>query len=108
MKILCFGDSITQGLGDEEKSSFPALLGAVNLGISGNHTQSLLNRLGELEEWPEAQYVVLLIGTNDASLRFTENKQVPFEENYQKLVTALVATGKKVILMTIPRELYRT
>ena len=62
--VFFFGDSITQGWGDDMKGSFPGVKVA-NRGISGDTTRGMLIRLKEdvLDQGPSG--VVLLAGTND-------------------------------------------
>ncbi len=62
--FVFFGDSITQGWGDDFKGAFPGLK-AANRGISGDTSRGLLLRLqGDVIDLaPKA--VVLMIGAND-------------------------------------------
>lgn len=62
--VVFFGDSITQGWGDNFRNQFPELL-AANRGISGDTTRGMLIRLADdvLSLQPKA--VVMLMGTND-------------------------------------------
>ncbi|HLP09772.1 MAG TPA: GDSL-type esterase/lipase family protein [Opitutaceae bacterium] len=68
--VVFYGDSITQGWGDDFSGFFPGLKIA-NRGISGDTTRGLLVRVAEdvLPLHPRA--VVLLIGTNDLELGAT-------------------------------------
>ncbi len=83
--VVFFGDSITQGWGNNLSGSFPGLKVA-NRGISGDTTRGLLIRLQEdvLVLHPAA--VVLLIGTNDLEEKATPETAVA---NIQLLVAAL-------------------
>lgn len=62
--VVFFGDSITQGWGNDFRNHFPELMTA-NRGISGDTTRGMLIRLEEdvLSLSPKA--VVMLMGTND-------------------------------------------
>lgn len=62
--VVFFGDSITQGWGDDMGGSFPGLKVA-NRGISGDTTRGLLVRVQEDVLSLNPKGVVLLIGTND-------------------------------------------
>jgi lysophospholipase L1-like esterase len=62
--VVFYGDSITQGWGDNMGNSFPGLKVA-NRGISGDTTRGLLVRLEEDVLKLNPSGVVLLIGTND-------------------------------------------
>lgn len=66
-RIAFIGDSITEGWHPEIFRMFYGQRGAVNLGVSGDVTQSLLWRLDH-GHWPAAlqpEAIVLLIGTNN-------------------------------------------
>ena len=62
--IVFFGDSITQGWGDDFRGKFPKL-NVANRGISGDITRGLLARLDEDVLALSPRAIVLLIGTND-------------------------------------------
>jgi lysophospholipase L1-like esterase len=65
--LVFFGDSITQGWGDDFKGSFPGIRVA-NRGISGDTTRGLLTRLDDDVLALNPRGIVLLIGTNDIDL----------------------------------------
>ena len=62
--VVFFGDSITEGWGDDLKGSFPGLRVA-NRGISGDTTRGLLIRLQEDVLALHPAGIVILAGTND-------------------------------------------
>lgn len=62
--LVFFGDSITQGWGDEFYGKFPGIKLA-NRGISGDTTRGMLIRLDEDVLAIAPQGVVMLMGTND-------------------------------------------
>lgn len=62
--IVFFGDSITQGWGDDFQGKFPGLKLA-NRGISGDTTRGMLYRLNEDVLALKPKGVVMLMGTND-------------------------------------------
>ncbi|XZE20753.1 GDSL-type esterase/lipase family protein [Pirellulaceae bacterium SH449] len=62
--IVFFGDSITQGWGDDFQNRFPGLKLA-NRGISGDTTRGMLHRMEEDVLSLQPKGVVLLMGTND-------------------------------------------
>jgi lysophospholipase L1-like esterase len=66
--LVFFGDSITQGWGDDFKGSFPGVKVA-NRGISGDTTRGLLTRIDDDVLALDPRGVVLLIGTNDVELK---------------------------------------
>ncbi len=83
--VVFFGDSITQGWGDDFKGMFAGMKVA-NRGISGDTTRGMLFRLNEdvLKVQPKA--VVMLMGTNDL-----EEKAEPemVRDNIKSIVEAL-------------------
>jgi lysophospholipase L1-like esterase len=62
--IVFFGDSITQGWGDDFQNRFPGLKLA-NRGISGDTTRGMLHRLDGDVLSLHPKGVVMLMGTND-------------------------------------------
>ncbi|MDB4473792.1 GDSL-type esterase/lipase family protein [Opitutaceae bacterium] len=62
--LVFYGDSITQGWGDDFKGAFPDIKTA-NRGISGDTTRGLLLRLDQDVLALNPSGIVLLIGTND-------------------------------------------
>ncbi len=120
MKILFFGDSITESGRDLLD---PADLGAgyvkiaagklrllypemslqfVNRGVGGDRTADLLARVQTdvIDEKPDV--VVLGVGVNDVWHRFLFGQEVTeeeFEDHYGKLVSAVKETGAKLILL---------
>jgi lysophospholipase L1-like esterase len=66
--LVFFGDSITQGWGDDFKGRFPNIKTA-NRGISGDITRGLLARLDDDVLSLNPSGVVLLIGTNDIDVK---------------------------------------
>jgi len=62
--IVFFGDSITQGWGDDFQSKFPGLKLA-NRGISGDTTRGMLHRLDGDVLALKPKGIVMLMGTND-------------------------------------------
>lgn len=62
--VVFFGDSITQGWGDDFKNHFPELTLA-NRGISGDTTRGMLIRMQQDVLSLRPQAVVMLMGTND-------------------------------------------
>lgn len=112
MRVLCFGDSITQGLSDPElggwanrffiaeqarsvATDWERDITVFNLGISGDTSTDLLQRFGhELNAriYEGVQLVTIIaIGINDASINTDTNTNLvsfeTFSQNMQKLVT---------------------
>ena len=109
--ILCFGDSITRGVGDGPSATdtppgpagYPprlqALTGVTVLddGIPGERTDAGLARLQNDLEEARADYVILLEGTNDVEDRRTESAL----DNIASMIGASFAAGSLPILGTI-------
>jgi lysophospholipase L1-like esterase len=62
--LVFFGDSITQGWGDDFQGKFPGL-NVANRGISGDTSRGLIARLNNDVLSLDPSGIVLLIGTND-------------------------------------------
>lgn len=85
--LVFFGDSITQGWGDNFRGKFPDMKVA-NRGISGDTSRGLLARLDGDVLALKPRGIVLLIGTNDIGLK------VPTEgiaENVKLLLAKIAA-----------------
>jgi acyl-CoA thioesterase-1 len=109
--IVCFGDSLTAGLGVDADKSYPAVLQAeldrggyryriVNFGVSGDTTQDGLERLPlVLAEKPSV--VVLEFGANDG----LRGQPVSITEgNLGQMIEALEKAGITIVLagITLP------
>ncbi len=118
-KIACIGDSLTYGstLLNRKKECYPArlqkLLGegydVVNLGLVGHTVNSFCTKfwgqpamLRSLAEY-EPDYILLLLGTNDARLRNWMDESV-FRNEYVKLLQYLknLSSSPTIIAMTPP------
>ena len=90
--LVFFGDSITQGWGDDFRGRFPELKVA-NRGISGDTTRGLLARVDADVLALNPCGIVLLIGTNDVALK------VPPEgiaDNVKLLLAKIAAHDAKI------------
>ena len=111
--IICFGDSLTAGLGTEDGQTYPDYLQAdldargysyrvVNAGISGNTTKDGVDRLPRIVDRKPA-VVVVEFGGNDGlrGLRIEDSRA-----NLDKIVSTLKASGAKVVLagITLPPD----
>jgi acyl-CoA thioesterase-1 len=111
--LVCFGDSLTAGLGTDSGESYPDYLQSdldargyhyrvVNEGISGNTTKDGVERLDTiLALKPSA--VVVEFGGNDGL------RGLPIQDsraNLDKIITTLKASGTKVALagITLPPD----
>ncbi len=120
MKILFFGDSITDASRDRADPAdlgvgyvkiaagklrllYPDLpLEFVNRGVGGDRTAELLARVDEDVVAERPDVVVLQVGINDVWCRFSLGEVVSpeqFRENYLTLVKKIKATGAKLLLV---------
>lgn len=117
LKVVAFGDSITDN-GDSpstptspsySKSTQGYWVNAANLstqefeflqglGITGNKTQDLIDRITEATT-SEAQIVMILVGTNDINQGVSVDD---IETNMSSILTSLISAGKKVLLCPVP------
>ena len=108
VRIVFLGDSITQGWQPNLFQQFYGHRGALNLGISGDVTQSVLWRL-ENGHWPsglQPEAIVLLIGTNNIGLgNRPEDVAVGVGQIIQRL-QQLAPRAKIVLVGVLPRGIY--
>lgn len=109
--IVCFGDSLTAGLGLDQGQSYPDLLQheldargyhyrVVNMGVSGETTQDGLARIGMvLEEKPAV--VVVEFGANDG---LRGQPVTNMRNNLGEMISTLQKAGAQVLLagITLP------
>lgn len=125
MRVLVFGDSITQGFWDTEggwvqrlrkhydskaledlrNNKQPEIF---NLGVSGDTTRSLLVRIEfetKVRKWPgDSQIAVVAIGTNDDLFENGKQRVEPaeFRTNIEKIIKILGPLVKKVMFVGNP------
>ncbi len=70
-KIVCMGDSLTEGYGIRPQSAWTSLLGQhfeiINSGISGDTTAGMLSRFHPMVIDHHPSHVIIMGGTNDCS-----------------------------------------
>ncbi len=107
VEILCFGDSITSGIGDNDgdepgnprNGGYPArlanLLGVnvVNAGVAGEQTRPGRQRLPGVLSRNRADYVILLEGVND--LEFFRDDTI---SNIDSMLDSIIASGALPVL----------
>ena len=112
-RLVCFGDSLTAGLGADSGQSYPDYLQAdldamgykyrvLNEGISGNTTKDGVERLNSIIALKPA-VVVVEFGGNDGL------RGLPIENsraNLDRIVSTLKSSGTKVVLagITLPPD----
>jgi acyl-CoA thioesterase-1 len=127
MRILVFGDSITQGLFDEESggwcnrltnvviqrekaSNYEYDKSVVNLGVSGDTTEDLLRRIqseseARLLKYPTEDYdvVILAIGVNDTQFEMVTGLPkidlATSQRNLEKLKEIMAPLFAKVVIV---------
>ena len=116
VKIVCFGDSITEGMcaTDPTTKSYPAVLQVllddkygkgrfhvVNAGISGQDTRQGLKRLDALLASERPDWILMEYGTNDI---WTTRNMAPESSraNLTEMLKRMKAARAKVIMATLP------
>lgn len=106
MNILIFGDSITWGAYDPEQGGWATRLqnyfesqddgiGVYNLGISGNTTADLLERIEVETKSRKPNLIIFAIGINDAQfIHSTNDLRVSLDE-FQQNIAKLHSIAKK-------------
>lgn len=110
--IICFGNSITEGLGASEGCDYPALLSkklglpVINAGVGGDTTEDAIRRLQSdvLEKNPKI--VIIEFGGNDA-LKKTVSMEKTFE-NLELIITRIQKRGALVLVLGIQPSLIGT
>lgn len=100
MKIICLGDSFTEGFLVENKSYTRFLSKAgfdiINLGINGSRTDSMLERLSSYQRVDEpADLLIVFGGTND----FIQGYPVDFVFKSLKSIVDLSNARKKLLII---------
>lgn len=79
LRVVCIGDSLTEGYGIEESKRWSNLLSNelnvefINSGISGDTTAGMLARFNETVVQYKPSHVIITGGTNDISMNLPEN-----------------------------------
>ncbi|MBF0479834.1 MAG: hypothetical protein HQL26_10155 [Candidatus Omnitrophica bacterium] len=110
--IVCFGASITQGVGADKGHDYPAVLShmvkvpVINAGIKANTTRDELKRLERdvLQENP--QMVIITHRINDLNHNILREETL---KNLEMMIDQVQSCGATAVLVTIePRELQGT
>jgi lysophospholipase L1-like esterase len=115
MNICIFGDSITYGAFDPEKGGWANRVRlyldrkddfedeVYNLGILGDNTDGLLERLDAEAKFREAGFLIFAIGVNDSQYIISQNQnRVPlekFEQNIKELITRAQKITDKIVFV---------
>ncbi|TBR16798.1 arylesterase [bacterium] len=103
--IICFGDSITLGVGSEPKNNYPVFMSkmmldahVINAGIEGDTTQEALKRLQNDALNRDPLLVIIELGGNDFL------HKIPFDEtikNVEEIIKSIQAKGAMVAIADI-------
>jgi acyl-CoA thioesterase I len=123
IKIVCIGDSITEGYGlaNQSKTAYPAVLDSI-LGmdydvLNSGRSATTLQKEGNFPFWICKEFsnvfeykpniVTIMLGTNDTK---PENwNAIRFETNYQALIDTLnTIKSKPQIYLVLPVPVYQT
>ncbi len=110
LNVICFGDSLTEGIGASAGGDFPSLLSqklgrqVVNAGRHGETTRDALKRIKQdvLEKSPKL--VILEFGGNDFLKRIPQQETF---DNTDKMVEMIQKQGSMVALATVGIGLFR-
>ena len=108
-RIVCFGDSLTYGIGASKGSDYPSRLAAItgieviNSGVSGDTTAAALVRLTEDVLEYEPDVVLITLGGNDLKNRVGE---ATARANLLAIIQDIQNTGAMVILGGLEIPLY--
>ncbi len=98
--IVCFGDSLTYGIGASNGMDYPTQLSKmigrpiINLGVSGDTTEMALDRIDEVLEW-DPKIVMLTLGGNDLKNRIS--KDTAFR-NLRTIIQTFQSRGALVVV----------
>ena len=99
--IICFGDSLTYGIGAGKEMDYPSQLSAmiagpvINAGVSGDTTARALQRLERDVLAKSPDLVLITLGGND--LKNGVGRGVAFD-NLKTIVDSIQETGARVII----------
>ena len=104
--VVALGDSITQGVGASEESSWPALLArssgwrVINAGVSGDDSAQALARLPALLREYKPALVIVSIGGNDF-LRAQPSSAT--RANIAAILRSVKESGSRAVLIGVPK-----
>ena len=102
--IICFGDSLTEGVGASSGEDYPAVLSralgmpVVNAGVRGDTTAMALERLSGTVLSRNPRLVVVLLGGNDFLRRMPLQDT---QSNLEAIVRRIHETGAMVVIAGI-------
>jgi acyl-CoA thioesterase-1 len=102
--VICFGDSITKGVGAPAGRDYPSVLSdllegkVINAGVSGDTTQKALMRLEEDVLAKEPYLVIVELGGNDFLRKVPKRTTL---KNLEKIIIRIQRSGAMVALVDI-------
>jgi lysophospholipase L1-like esterase len=102
--IVCFGNSITAGIGAVTGEDYPTRLGqkvklpVVNLGLAGDTTESALLRIEEIFKH-DPRIVIVELGGNDYIRRFPSSKTF---EDLRQIIEKIEERKAVAVLISLP------
>jgi len=102
--IICFGDSLTEGVGASAGEDYPSVLSrqlgspVINAGLRGDTTAAALERLADEVLNKNPRLVILLLGGNDF-LRQRPRRET--RQNLEDIVRRVQAHGAMVVIAGI-------
>ena len=105
MKVVAFGDSITDFLGWVDMLYGELGCEVVNAGVAGDRTSQALRRIEEDVIAENPDLTIINFGMNDQALNGSTNKNLTpihvYESNYRKIIEKVQATGSDIILVAV-------
>ena len=102
--VICFGDSVTQGVGVSPAETYPAILGqmlnrsVINAGVSRNTTRDAVGRLKTDVLDRNPLLVIVEFGANDFLQEISEAETL---RNIDQIVEEIEESGAMVVLTEI-------
>jgi lysophospholipase L1-like esterase len=99
--VICFGDSITEGMGAGPGEDYPSVLSGmigrpvINAGVSGNTTSDALKRIDTDVLARDPRLVIVILGANDF---FQKVPKAETFANLAKIVEKVQARGAAVAI----------
>lgn len=106
-KILAYGDSLTQGVGADWSTSYPAVLEVIsghvviNAGVSGETTTEGLTRLPRVLSESNPDLMILLEGGNDIIRNIPP---LAIKANLAAMIEIAQAANVQVVLLGVPKK----
>ena len=102
--IVCFGDSLTEGVGAGKGNDYPSLLRrkvgwpVINAGVGGDTTQNAVQRIEEDVLSHDPRMVIVMLGGNDYLRKVPLAKTLA---NIDTIVARIQDHGAIVVLVTV-------